>query len=119
MSRRVVITGLGARTSIGSTVGEFWQACLAGRSTVAPIPAKWRDFYRCNSPVWAPLPPDTDDDGIVNDIERSKLDRVAVLAMRPTRACPSSGSTRSTTASRSPAWSRSGSASASAPAWGA
>lgn len=82
MSRRVVITGLGARTSIGSTVGDFWQACLAGRSAVAPIPAKWRDFHRCNSPVWAPLPPDADDDGIVNDIERSKLDRVAVLAMR-------------------------------------
>lgn len=82
MTRRVAITGLGVTTSIGSTVDEFWRACLDGRTSVAPIPAKWLDFYRCHSPVWAPLPPDPGGDGIVNDVERTKLDRVAVLAMR-------------------------------------
>ena len=82
MSRRVVITGLGTRTSIGASVEEFWRGCLEGRSVVAPIPAKWRDFYRCNSPVWAPLPEDPAADEIVNEIERTKLDRVAVLAMQ-------------------------------------
>jgi 3-oxoacyl-[acyl-carrier-protein] synthase II len=82
MSRRVVITGLGVSTSIGSNLEDFWSSCLAGRTAVAPIPAKWRNFNRCNSPVWSPLPPDPGGDGIVNDIERTKLDRVAVLAMR-------------------------------------
>lgn len=82
MNRRVAITGLGARTSIGTSVEEFWRGCLEGRAVVAPIPAKWRDFYRCNSPVWAPLPDDPAGDEFVNEIERTKLDRVAVLAMQ-------------------------------------
>lgn len=82
MSRRVAITGLGARTSIGTNVADFWRACLDGKTSVAPIPAKWRDFYRCSSPVWSPLAPDVDDDGIVNEVERTKLDLVAVLAMK-------------------------------------
>ena len=34
---RVVITGLGALTPIGSDVGTYWQNLLAGRSGVAPI----------------------------------------------------------------------------------
>jgi 3-oxoacyl-[acyl-carrier-protein] synthase II len=86
MSRRVAITGLGVHTSIGSNVEEFWRACLAGRTAVAPIPSKWRDFYRCNSPIWAPLPAETGGDDIVTDIERTKLDRVAVMAMRTAAA---------------------------------
>jgi 3-oxoacyl-[acyl-carrier-protein] synthase II len=86
MSRRVAITGLGVHTSIGSTVDEFWRACLETRTAVAPIPAKWRDFYRCNSPIWSPLPAEPGGDEIVNDIERTKLDRVAVIAMRTAAA---------------------------------
>lgn len=82
MSRRVAITGLGAFTSIGSNVGDFWAACREGCTAVQPIPAKWRDFVRCNSPVWSPLPADAGGDGLVSDIERTKLDRVAVIAMR-------------------------------------
>jgi 3-oxoacyl-[acyl-carrier-protein] synthase II len=82
MSRRVVITGLGTSTSVGSTVGAFWSACLEGRTAVAPVPETWRNYVRCNSPVWAPLPADPGGDGVVNDIERTKLDRVAVLAMQ-------------------------------------
>ena len=82
MNRRVVITGLGASTSIGATVGEFWGACRAGLTSVAPIPARWHDYHRFNSPVWAPLPPEPGGDDVVNDVEMTKLDRVAVLAMR-------------------------------------
>jgi 3-oxoacyl-[acyl-carrier-protein] synthase II len=37
MSRRVVITGLGAVTSLGCDVKALWQALLAGRSGVGPI----------------------------------------------------------------------------------
>ena len=82
MSRRVVITGLGTSTSVGSTVGEFWTASLAGRTCVARIPETWGDYFRANSPVWAPLPADSAGDEVVNEVERPKLDRVAVLAMR-------------------------------------
>jgi 3-oxoacyl-[acyl-carrier-protein] synthase II len=35
--RRVVITGLGAVTSIGLTAEDFWKSCLAGRSGIATI----------------------------------------------------------------------------------
>jgi 3-oxoacyl-[acyl-carrier-protein] synthase II len=35
--KRVVVTGMGAVTSIGLTVEEFWQNCLAGKSGIARI----------------------------------------------------------------------------------
>src|SRR5271156_4512528 len=35
--RRVVVTGMGALTPIGATVGEFWAAALRGESGAAPI----------------------------------------------------------------------------------
>ncbi|MCX7825398.1 MAG: beta-ketoacyl-[acyl-carrier-protein] synthase family protein [Verrucomicrobiae bacterium] len=81
MSRRVVITGLGAFTAIGTCVEEFWRGCLEARSVVAEIPPKWSDFHRYNSRVWSPLPPLAPSSDLVNDIERTKLDAVAVLAM--------------------------------------
>lgn len=36
-TRRVVITGIGAVTSLGRTAEAIWKACLAGCSGVAPI----------------------------------------------------------------------------------
>ncbi|MCX6899341.1 MAG: beta-ketoacyl-[acyl-carrier-protein] synthase family protein [Verrucomicrobia bacterium] len=81
MSRRVVITGLGAFTSIGTTVEEFWRGCLNGSTSVADIPSKWNDFHHYSSRVWSPLPSLRNNSRIVNDIERTKLDTAAVLAM--------------------------------------
>ncbi len=37
MHRRVVITGMGAVTSIGHSVKEFWEGLLEGRNGVGPI----------------------------------------------------------------------------------
>lgn len=37
MDRRVVVTGLGAVTPIGNTVGDFWASIKAGKSGVAKI----------------------------------------------------------------------------------
>ncbi|HKK22419.1 MAG TPA: beta-ketoacyl-ACP synthase II, partial [Pseudohaliea sp.] len=37
--RRVVVTGMGAVTSVGHSVADSWQALLAGRSGAAPITA--------------------------------------------------------------------------------
>src|ERR1017187_1967580 len=35
--RRVVVTGLGAVTSIGTNVGDFWSALLEGRCGIRPF----------------------------------------------------------------------------------
>ena len=35
--RRVVITGMGARTPLGNSVKETWQGLLEGRSGIGPI----------------------------------------------------------------------------------
>jgi 3-oxoacyl-[acyl-carrier-protein] synthase II len=37
MKQRVVVTGMGALTPIGNTVGEFWSAALRGESGATPI----------------------------------------------------------------------------------
>ena len=37
MSRRVVITGMGAITSIGNSVDEFWKAAKEGKVGIGPI----------------------------------------------------------------------------------
>ena len=36
---RVVVTGMGAVSSVGNSAGELWRAVLEGRSGVAPITA--------------------------------------------------------------------------------
>lgn len=36
-ARRVVVTGMGAITPLGHTVGETWEGVLAGRSGIGPI----------------------------------------------------------------------------------
>ena len=35
--KRVVVTGMGALTPIGNTLGEYWDALLKGKSGAAPI----------------------------------------------------------------------------------
>jgi 3-oxoacyl-(acyl-carrier-protein) synthase len=37
MSKRVVVTGLGAVTPLGNNVETFWNNILAGKSGIAPI----------------------------------------------------------------------------------
>ncbi|MEZ6066815.1 MAG: beta-ketoacyl synthase N-terminal-like domain-containing protein, partial [Planctomycetaceae bacterium] len=37
MSRRVVVTGLGVVSALGSEVGEFWDNICAAKSGVGPI----------------------------------------------------------------------------------
>lgn len=49
MSKRVVVTGLGATTPVGGTVPDTWQAVLAGRSGARPMTFDWVQEY--NLPV--------------------------------------------------------------------
>jgi nodulation protein E len=37
MTRRVVVTGIGCVSALGSTASEFWAACMAAKSGIAPI----------------------------------------------------------------------------------
>ena len=37
MSRRVVITGMGAVTPLGNSVEDTWKGLLEGKSGIAPI----------------------------------------------------------------------------------
>ena len=41
MSRRVVITGLGAISPIGNNVQENWDSCLSGKSGIKTIAHEW------------------------------------------------------------------------------
>ncbi|HEY3364764.1 MAG TPA: beta-ketoacyl-ACP synthase II [Symbiobacteriaceae bacterium] len=47
MSRRVVITGLGAVTPLGLSVGEFWEGLKAGRSGVGLITRFDTEAFEC------------------------------------------------------------------------
>lgn len=46
-SRRVVVTGMGAMTSLGCTVESYWQGLISGRSGVRPIIAFDASAYPC------------------------------------------------------------------------
>jgi len=56
MKRRIVITGLGVVSPLGTSAGEFWRSCLESRSAVEPIPDHWKEFSDFKSTVWSPLP---------------------------------------------------------------
>ncbi len=85
MSRRVVITGAGAVSTIGIGMDEFWRHCLEAKSVVAPIPAQWDRYANLQSRLWSPLP-DIDPDSFgVGRAERLQLDPVSILAIGATR----------------------------------
>src|ERR1700757_2502266 len=44
--RRVVVTGLGAVTSIGGNVGEFWKRLLEGECGIGPLSLFDASAYR-------------------------------------------------------------------------
>ncbi|MBQ9135814.1 MAG: beta-ketoacyl-[Lachnospiraceae bacterium] len=48
MSRRVVVTGMGAITPIGLSVEEFWESVKAGKIGFAPITKFDASEYKCH-----------------------------------------------------------------------
>lgn len=48
MSRRVVVTGMGAITPIGLSVEEFWESVKAGKTGFAPITKFDASEYKCH-----------------------------------------------------------------------
>ena len=45
--KRVVITGLGAITPIGNTLGEYWEGLMSGRNGIGPITAFDPSAHKC------------------------------------------------------------------------
>jgi len=85
MKRRVVITGAGVVSTIGTGVDEFWRNCLEAKSAVAPIPANWDRYAALHSRIWSPLP-DIDPEYLgVARMERLQLDPGSVLALGAAR----------------------------------
>ncbi|MDX6506126.1 MAG: 3-oxoacyl-[acyl-carrier-protein] synthase, partial [Gaiellaceae bacterium] len=76
--RRVVVTGLGAVTPVGSTAPETWDAAVAGRSGIDWI----RAFDADGLPVRvAAEVKDFDPAGLANPKELRRLDRNVLLAL--------------------------------------
>lgn len=78
MSRRVVITGLGALTPIGNSIPEFWDNLLKGVSGAGPITrfdsTEFKTKFACEVKNFAP----TD---FLDRKEARKLDMYAIYAM--------------------------------------
>src|SRR5919201_6816821 len=76
--RRVVVTGLGAVTPLGSSAPETWRAALAGESGIDWI----RAFDASDYPVQvAAEVKEFDLDGVASAKEQRKLDRNVLLAL--------------------------------------
>ncbi|HEX8041905.1 MAG TPA: beta-ketoacyl synthase N-terminal-like domain-containing protein, partial [Chryseosolibacter sp.] len=57
--KRVVVTGLGALTPLGNSVGEFWSNLIAGKSGAAPVTkfdtSKFKTRFACEVKNYDPL----------------------------------------------------------------
>jgi 3-oxoacyl-[acyl-carrier-protein] synthase II len=79
--RRVVITGLGAVTSIGASLGEFWKNLLAGACGIGPFSLFDATTYRTQTAAQVAEIPDS----FLTPGERrrmSRADRMGVAAAR-------------------------------------
>jgi 3-oxoacyl-[acyl-carrier-protein] synthase II len=85
MNRRVVITGAGVISPIGTGIDEFWRHCLQAKSVVAPIPEQWLQYADLRSRVWSPLSNYDPESFGITRTERLQLDPVTVLAIGAAR----------------------------------
>jgi len=76
--RRVVITGIGAVTPMGNSIGAFWDALIAGRSGVALITAY--DSSKLHTHIAAEVK-DFDADALIGRRDARRMDRYAHFAL--------------------------------------
>ncbi len=80
---RVVITGIGVVSPVGSTLEEFWSALVAGRSGIGPFTVARSDRLTtrvaAQVPQWDPAP-------LLDSKQRGALDRFAQFAVVAARA---------------------------------
>jgi 3-oxoacyl-[acyl-carrier-protein] synthase II len=74
---RVVVTGLGAITPLGTDVPGTWQAMLAGQSGVRAIADEWAQRLPCQIAAWAAADPAT----LIDRVQARRLDRCEMFAL--------------------------------------
>lgn len=80
--KRVVITGLGAVTPLGKSVGAFWQGLISGRSGIRPITLCDASEYPCRI---AGEVPDFDPSEYMKPKEARRLARFSQLSIAATQ----------------------------------
>ena len=79
MTRKAVVTGLGATTPIGGTVPELWRNALAGVSGVSAIDAEWLELYPTSSRIAASV--STPASEVLSRVEAKRLDPSGQLSL--------------------------------------
>lgn len=81
MRRRVVVTGLGATTPLGSDVDSTWSALVAGKSGVRLLTEEWRELL----PVHFAARVHTEPSEQMERVEMRRLDRSEQFALIASR----------------------------------
>ena len=81
--RRVVVTGIGAITSIGSGADGLWQGIRCARSAIGPITHFDPSPFGCRI---AAEVKDFDPDAYFEGKSRKRLDRCSQFAVAPARS---------------------------------
>ena len=81
MSRRVVVTGLGATTPLGADVDSTWAALIAGKSGVRLLTEEWRELL----PVHIAARVHTEPADQMERVEMRRLDRSEQFALVASR----------------------------------
>ena len=77
MTRRVVITGLGALSPLGADVASTWSALISGKSGVVRLPDDWHP----DIPTQIAAPVAKDPSELIDRVELRKLDRSEAFAL--------------------------------------
>ena len=77
MTRRVVITGLGALSPLGADVASTWSALISGKSGVVRLPDDWHP----DIPAQIAAPVAKDPSELIDRVELRKLDRSEAFAL--------------------------------------
>jgi 3-oxoacyl-[acyl-carrier-protein] synthase II len=79
--RRVVVTGIGMISPLGTSAPDCWSSLMAGRNVVASVPSAWRRYAETTSTIWAPLPAIDWPSLGIGRIEQMQLDTSGMLAI--------------------------------------
>ena len=74
---RVVVTGLGAITPVGTDVATTWESMLAGRSGVGPLTDDWAAELPARIAAWAAADPAA----LIDRVQARRLDRCEQFAL--------------------------------------
>jgi len=85
MVSRVVVTGIGVVSSIGTTRESFWQACLAGRSGVRLLDSPWVTETGLDTRIGAPISSFGATEAGVEPKDARNLDRTTLFAVGAAR----------------------------------